>query len=380
MRVALVYPFYGRPGGIERYLREIAPLLAHSCELVLVSTEDAPKGTPFRSAVRIRAVVRPYALLSFTFALACRSRLRRLDVDVVHVQGASAFRQDIVQAHSCHKAWFRTSLRELPWRSRRKWLKLLNPLHHLTIAIESIQYRPRNHRKVIAISKTVARDLVQWHGVAPERIEVIYNGVNCELFTPQNRTALRDDTRRRLGIPSDRICALFVANEFRRKGLSTAIEAIADLDLRDIELLVVGRDDPAAYAKLARGLGVSDRVAFAGAQSDLRPYYAAADIFVLPTRHDAFGLVITEAMAAGLPVIVSAEAGASELITHGDDGYVLVDPRSADALAASLKELLDPARRNEMGLKARSTAEQHTWTACCRQLLDVYRALAPEAA
>jgi UDP-glucose:(heptosyl)LPS alpha-1,3-glucosyltransferase len=378
MRVALVYPFYRSAGGIERYLREVAGILSGSCDLVLVSTEDAPDGNLFSSAVQVRAPHRPSGFLSLTFALAARRRLRRLSVDVVHVQGASAFRQDIVHAHSCHKAWFRTSLRELPWRSRHKWLKLLNPLHHVTIAIESIQYRPANHRKVVAISHTVARDLMQWYRVAPERIEVIYNGVNCELFTPENRETLRDHTRARLDIPSDRLCALFVANEFGRKGLSTALEAVAALGSDDVGLVVVGRDDPARYTRLARQLGISEHVTFAGAHGDLRPYYAAADVFVLPTRHDAFGLVITEAMAAGLPVIVTSEAGAAELITHGEDGYVLDDPRSADAFAACLQELLDEARRDEMGRKARATAERHSWAASCRQLLDLYRVLAPE--
>jgi len=379
MRVALVYPFYERPGGIERYLREVAGVLKSSCGLVLVSTEETVDGDVFDSAVRVRAPRRPYGFLSFFFALAARRRLRRLPVDIVHVQGASAFRQDIVHAHSCHKAWFRTSLRELPWRSRRKWLKLLNPLHHLTIAIESVQYRPANHRRIVAISQTVARDLVRWYGVIPERIEVIYNGVNCELFTPQNRDALRDDARRELGVPPNRVCALFVANEFGRKGLTTAIEALAALDSRDVDLVVVGRDDRAPYARLARDLRIDDHVTFAGGQSDLRPYYAAADVFVLPTRHDAFGLVITEAMASGLPVIVTSEAGAAELITHGEDGYVLDDPRSVGEFAACLEQLLDSPRREEMGRRARATAEKHSWSACCRQLLDLYRVLAPEA-
>lgn len=380
MRVALVYPFYRRAGGIERYLREVAGLLASSCDLVLVSTEDEPEGQVFESVIQVHVPTRPYVFISAAFALAGRRRLRRLPVDIVHVQGASAFRQDIVHAHSCHKAWFRTSLAELPWRSRRKWLKLLNPLHHITIAIESIQYRPDNHRRVVAISRNVARDLVRWYGVAPERIEVIYNGVNCDVFTPENRQSLRAETRRDLGLPDDRLCALFVANEFARKGLSTAVEAIAALGSPDVGLLVVGRDDPAWYARLAGQLGVADRVTFVGSQNDLRPYYAAADLFLLPTRHDAFGLVITEAMAAGLPVIVTAEAGAAELITHGEDGYVLDDPRSADTFAAYVRELLDPARRDEMGRRARVTAEKHSWAASCRQLVDLYRTLASGAA
>jgi UDP-glucose:(heptosyl)LPS alpha-1,3-glucosyltransferase len=379
MRVALVYPFYRRAGGIERYLREVAALLSKSCELVLVSTEDEPEEQVFESALQVRVPTRPYAFLSACFALAGRRRLRRLPVDIVHVQGASAFRQDIVHAHSCHKAWFRTSLAELPWRSRRKWLKLLNPLHHITIAIESIQYRPANHRRVIAISHIVARDLVRWHGVAPERIEVIYNGVNCDVFTPENRQALRAETRCDLGIPVDQLCVLFVANEFARKGLGTAIEAIAALGLGEVSLLVVGRDDPTPYARLAGKLGVAKRVTFVGSQNDLRPYYAAADLFLLPTRHDAFGLVITEAMAAGLPVIVTAEAGAAELITHGEDGFVLEDPRSVDGFADCVKQLLDPAQRAAMGIQARKTAERHSWAATCRDLVDLYRRLAPEA-
>jgi glycosyltransferase involved in cell wall biosynthesis len=130
-----------------------------------------------------------------------------------------------------------------------------------------------------------------------------------------------------------------------------------------------------AFQARASELGLNP-VVFVGFQKDVVPYFAAADAFVFPTRYEPFGMVITEAMAAALPVVTTASAGASEVITPGVDGLVLQDPDDADALALALDDLLaDPARRAAMGAAAREAAKRVDWDYVAAETLKVYEDL-----
>ncbi|NBQ40218.1 MAG: hypothetical protein EBU34_10715 [Alphaproteobacteria bacterium] len=147
----------------------------------------------------------------------------RKDV-VIHAQGASSFRQDVVTAHSCHKAWFFRSLAEqrtFSW----PWLrKICNPLHYFTIFIETVQYHRENSCRVIAISQVIKSELIQYYRIDPRRIVVIHSGVDCVRYHPGHRNEFRADVRASLGISNSATVLCFVANEFRRKGLALHLE------------------------------------------------------------------------------------------------------------------------------------------------------------
>jgi glycosyltransferase involved in cell wall biosynthesis len=113
---------------------------------------------------------------------------------------------------------------------------------------------------------------------------------------------------------------------------------------------------------------------FVGHTDQVERYYAAADAFVLPTPYDSFGLVVTEAMACGLPVIVSREAGAAELIRHHENGLLLQDYASVDELTSHMRFLLsDPERASEIGAAARRSVEGMSWDAVAQQTMAVYQ-------
>jgi UDP-glucose:(heptosyl)LPS alpha-1,3-glucosyltransferase len=154
---------------------------------------------------------------------------------------------------------------------------------------------------------------------------------------------------------------LMVANEWHRKGLGVVIEAVARLPDRRIRIDLVGRRDPVDYRPIAARLGLADRLHWHGATSDAGRFFAAADVFVLPSVYDPFPLVVFEAMATGLPAVVSKLAGSASAIDHGTSGLVLDDPRDADELSANLKLLLDPDRRAEMGAAAATAVEGYEW-------------------
>lgn len=171
--------------------------------------------------------------------------------------------------------------------------------------------------------------------------------------------------------------ALFVGSGFKRKGLATVIRALPvvktmEQDISRLRLLVVGKDAPGPYIRLASRLGVGDRVTFAGGTTRPEDFYGAADIFVLPTMYDPFSNATLEAMACGLPVITTAQNGVSELMAEGVSGFVMRNPEDHSGLAATFAYLSCEKVRVKSGANARKVAEGLTWDSTLRKTLEVY--------
>ena len=179
--------------------------------------------------------------------------------------------------------------------------------------------------------------------------------------------------RARFGIPANAFVALYVGDA--RKGLLTTLEAIAMTP--GVHLLVLSGSPFTAYAPSIDRLGLVARVHWAGHLRDPGSAYSAVDALVHPTIYDTFALVIAEAMAHGLPVVVSRAAGASELLTHGESAWLL-DTGSATEAAAGLAALMrDPSLRNRLGSGARAVAARRSWDIVALETIAVYRTLAP---
>ena len=216
---------------------------------------------------------------------------------------------------------------------------------------------------VVAVSQALKEKLAAL-GVERERIHVLRNGVDLELFHPENRNALRAELQ--LRVPT----LLSVGNLLGFKGHGVVIEALSLL--REYELVIAGDGpDRAAFEALARECGVSARVRFVGSlsQQDLRRYYCAADALVLASSREGWPNVLLEAMACGTPVIATEVGGVPEIVTSRNGGTVLKE-RSAPALARAVRELL--ARPPER-TATRRFAEQFGWGATTRGQLQLFR-------
>jgi UDP-glucose:(heptosyl)LPS alpha-1,3-glucosyltransferase len=132
---------------------------------------------------------------------------------------------------------------------------------------------------------------------------------------------------------------LLIGNDWKKKGLDTLLKAIGLLKNLPLRLLVVGSDAPGFYRELVDQFALHDRVRFQKPSMDVLFFYAAADLYVGPSLEDSFGLPILEAMACGLPVIASANAGASELIRDGETGFILRDPQNQVELASLIRRI-----------------------------------------
>jgi UDP-glucose:(heptosyl)LPS alpha-1,3-glucosyltransferase len=199
---------------------------------------------------------------------------------------------------------------------------------------------------------------------------VVYNGVNLIDFNFDQEK--RQEMRGKLGLKDDEVALLFSGYEFGRKGLGYILKSLPKIS-DGAKLLVVGNDDPLPYEKLASKLGVRDKVVFAGFVPDIAACYAASDIFVFPTIYEPFGLVITEALSTGLPVVTSKLAGAAEIMDDGRDGLLLNDPTDQSEIAEKINFLIDNEDiRRAIGDNGRKTAKKYSWNVAAQKTMDVY--------
>jgi UDP-glucose:(heptosyl)LPS alpha-1,3-glucosyltransferase len=228
-------------------------------------------------------------------------------------------------------------------------------------------------RKVIAVSHQVKADIEKHYGVDPQKVVVIPHGVDGEAFHPRNRSTSRTRVRRQLGLSDTDFVALFVGGDYRLKGLVPLLRAAKRVP--KARILAAGVHQSSAIEQTIHLNDLVGRVALLGSTTDMPSLYAAADCFVLPTRYDTFSLATLEAMASGLPVIVSRAAGVSELLTSGKDCLLLDDPDDVGVLTEQLEKLVaDETLRASLGSSARVTAEKCSWDETAARTASVYRA------
>jgi len=373
MRIAMSSYRFDQQGGIERASYEVASgLAARGHEVTLLAhAVDPPPAPPLRWQ-RVTLPPHPRLVVPALYPRAASRQLDRTGVDLTHNQGGCALLgQDVLTAHSCHRAWW--ELKRLHGETARA---LLNPRHHEVLQVERLNYRPGAYQHVIAVSSGLKAELQHHYGIPDDRVTVVPNGVDLARFRPPDRAAVRAEVRARHGYAPDDLVLLFVGKEFRRKGLAPAVDALAGLP-EHVRLLVVGGDDPAPYAARARAHGVRHRVTWVGHSARVEDYFSAADLFVLPTLYESFGLVAIEAAAAGVPVVTTRVSGIEEYVVDGVNGrFVERDGASVAAVVADLAA--DPDRRASMGRAALASAQAYTWEAAVDGTLAVYERVLAE--
>jgi UDP-glucose:(heptosyl)LPS alpha-1,3-glucosyltransferase len=296
---------------------------------------------------RLRGVaIHPIASSSLSWrrmkTFACESErqlgLLHPPAEVLAAFGVQSPPGGVMWVQSVHKAWIEISRQLRCWRGRLK--QRLNPFHATALALEQRYFGERRYRRLIALTPQVKADLERLYNVPSADIDVLPNGFSHSEFNVARAQGLRAVERAALGyVETDRV-VVFVANELDRKGFWPLLESVAALGDRNVRLLVVGRVNQGRAAGEVARLGLADRVKFTGPSGDVARYYAAADVFALPTQYEAWGLVIVEAMACGLPVVTSRLAGAAVAVNEGQSGYLLDDPGSVDEIASLLRQAL----------------------------------------
>ncbi|MBI3812199.1 MAG: glycosyltransferase family 4 protein [Nitrospirae bacterium] len=302
-------------------------------------------------------------VLSFDWG--CRRRTRVERFDIIHGHGNTT-EQDVVTVHVCRKA-----------NRLARGLSLSGRDSHLFI--ERRQFENRRLKRIIVFSGRLKQDLERLYGIPPERVVTIPNGVDANRFHPRLRSIYRERVRQEVGLSNRDLAVLFVASgNFENRGLPNLLSAVARRTENRVRLIVVGGDRLGPYRERARRLGIEDRLIFLPFTERLEELHAGADALVFPSYYDTFGSVPLEAMASGLPVIVTESCGMSELIVDGVNGLILKDPSDIGALDAALARLSDDDLRERLGRKARETAERQSWDTVADRTIKVYEELLAE--
>ncbi len=372
MNIAYVVHRFAQDEGTGRYTVELVRRAAPRHRVTVYAATIAADVPPGVEVVKVPAVMtRAYtAILSFPAAF----RLVRRRHDLVHAQGWVTTRADVVTAHIVLAAWrAATSSAGVPSATGER-------VFGGFVAGRERNLLRRVHA-VIAPSRAAAQDIARYTG-RTEGVHVIPHGFPGPSKPPDRATA-----RERLGLPPDAFIGLYAGDP--RKGLEAAVRAIAGAaegaggaERQEsgvaVHLAVASHASVSAVRETAARAGVADRVHPLGAVRDMSLAYAAADVLVHPSIYDTFGLVVAEAIAQGLPTVVTRAAGISELLRHGESAWVLRAPDPQDVAAALTTLAREPARRVHLARGAWAVARKRGWDEVARETLALYEGIAAQ--
>ncbi len=377
MKIALVvYQFIKEKGGVESYVFNLSrQLLDRGHEVHIFShrfAQDQDKQLTFHY---VPAVTFWSPLKYWTFAINAPKTIKKTKMKFDLVHGFTrTLSQDVYRVGGgCHWDYM---MHTYPWMQSAigRVVMCLNPRHSSILLLERSIFKKKFYKQITCISEQCKREILHHYKLSPDDVEVIYNGVDTDVFTPQNRIKYRNAVRDKYAIAPDDILLLFVGSGFKRKGLKHVIDALPLLDeSQKIKLLVVGKGNIREYQRFAKEKGVLDKLIFAGVTKHIHEIYAGGDIFVFPSEYDAFGTACLEAMASGLPVIASRTSGVSEIISHGKDGFIINHPIDAGEIAKYISKLSAKEEREYMGFAARQKAEAYSFDVNIQKTLHIYQ-------
>lgn len=292
----------------------------------------------------------------------------RHEFDLVQVYGCvTSAPGDINTVSFVHSSWLKS-----PAHISRTRRDLYGAYQWLYTALNAHWEKQafRQAKLIVAVSENIKQQLIDI-GVPEERIQVILNGVDLQEFSSGHAD------RSKLGLPEEVSLALFVGDiTTNRKNLDTVLQALVRVP--QLHLAVVGTTEKSPYLQMAAQLKLDKRVHFLGYRRDISEIMKTVDLFVFPSRYEPFGMVVSEAMASGLPVITAATIGAAEIVTS-DCGIVLNDSEDIPALVEALILLSgDRNLRIQMGQAGRAIAEQHSWSSKARRYIDLFEEMSKE--
>lgn len=382
LRLALVRQRYNPYGGAERFVeRALDTLVKSGAEVTLITRQWAGGAVQqgFRKVIcdpKVSLFARWFGgrtAREKSFAAAVQSEMLRGRYDLVQsherVPGCTIFRA----GDGVHAAWL--DHRARTQGSFEKTLQGFSSFHKYIVETEAAMFAHPKLKAVICNSQMVADEIVQYYQVPKKKLHVIYNGVDLDVFHPEKVAPFRAEQRAALEIPADAPVLLFVGSGFERKGVPQLLQAMAKMQHKDAHLLVIGEDRKAAsMASLAKKLGLGKRTHFLGPRREIAPWYGTADAFVLPTLYDPCPNAALEALACGLPALLSTTCGAKEWLEEGKNGYV-VDAVDLNAMAQKLDSLCELAQQPAAHLAARQAVSHLSLDAMGAQLLDLYVSL-----
>ncbi|NOX24761.1 MAG: glycosyltransferase family 4 protein [Deltaproteobacteria bacterium] len=368
--VAVVVPKYGLMGGAENFVYELTERVAQfkgvDVHLFANKWQNGGDAVTFH---KIWTISFPRFLEPISFAVGVWLKTRAR-YDIIHSHDR-IFSMDIFTFHGIpHLTWIKKI-------RKKRWLKLVDMA---IVWIEKKGLTNPRLKKVLPVSSIAEEEMRRIYSFPENVVEVLHPGISLEFFENHSKQAAIKKIRNRFNFSESDLILLFVGMNFEIKNLDLILEAMAQRNKKSrnsFKLLVVGKGNEAKYIRKAGKLGVLNQVVFAGATPFIQDFYLASDIFIMPSRYDTFGMVVLEAMLAGLPVIISENVGARDLIDN-TNGFVL--PHDATPLQVSeiLCQLENPDLRHRMGENAYLSSMSCSWNAMAEKIYSLYLDFASE--
>jgi len=378
MKIALnIYKYLPTKGGGEGYLANFANQLAergHEVHIYASKWESDNNKIRYHTIPSIRF---PKFLKDVSFVINSYKLMAKNDYDIVHVVGR-ALGMNVFNPHcGVEKAWLKQDLLSVRcpyFRLLKRIIKFFSFRQNYILWLDRKQYTGKGVSRIIAISDMIKNDIVKYHNIDPQKIDVVYNGVDLKRFNPDNKNKYRKVIRDELSL-GEEFVLLYISNNFRLKGLLTLVKSLGELKKigKDFKVLIIGRGNEAPYRKLAKKLGCIDNLLFLGHVGEIEKYYAASDLYVHPTFYDSCSLVTTESLASGLPVITTVFDGASGIMEDGRDGFVMRDPKNYTALAEKISLFFNDEFRQKASIAAREKAEKYPAEKNCDEIIEIYK-------
>ena len=365
-KIAVVIPKYGLVGGAEQFASELTERLSdqpgYNFHVFANRWQSAHTGIHFH---HVPIVSFPKLLTTISFAYFTRRQLSADKFSLVHSH-ERIFAADIYTLHGVpHRFWVHCV--------RKKKMSLYDLA---TSWVEKKMVTQGNCQKFIAVSNLTRDIFLQEYNIDPRRVTVIHPGVDLNDYATADKKLIRTDIRKEYGFSSEEPIVLFASMNFEIKGLDAIMLALARLKAKQhsFKLLVVGKGDIKKYTQMAREASIADDVVFTGmlSKKKLIRLYLAGDMYVMLSKFDTFGMVVLEAMAAGLPVIISSNVGAKDIVQEGENGFIISDTSDADYIASKIGILLKENIRSLMAQNAFDTAKQNTWEMVATKYQDIY--------
>ena len=370
MKLAIVRQKYRADGGAERFIsRALEGLNSEDLDVTII-TREWNDGGQHQSLICNPSKGLSRVSREQNFSHAVQSLLSQHHFDLVQsherVPGCSIYRA----GDGVHAEWLGQRRRILS--PLKRGLQSISSYHRFVCRNEREMFEDPRLQAVICNSDMVRKEIRARFAIDPKKLHLIYNGVNTEDFTPALKETHRATQRAKLGIREQDTVAIYVGSGFERKGLKGAIHAIAK-GSSCAQLLVVGTDKNIKhYQAYAKQLDAAERVHWLGVQQDVKPWYAAADLLLLPTLYDPFPNVVFEAMACGLAIITSTKCGGAELT---DNNGLVRDALDYTGLSDAVKQLDDIETCARLGQRSREKAEAMDAKDMVKNLINLYQQL-----
>ncbi len=376
MNIGLIRMSYTPYGGAEVFLSRFIKKLVdegHECHIFAAEWEACDNKNIFIHT--IWSLKWPSFMKVSSFAIGSYFALKKAPMSVI-LSFEKTLYHDVYRAgDGCHREWLEQRKKSVS--PLRYFTIILNPFHLVLLFLEKRLFKRRNLKAIIANSRMVKENIVKHYNVSENRIHVIYNGVDPRFFDHSDLNELRTKQRETLGIDDETYLLLFAGSGFERKGLLYLIEAVAKLKERNInvKLMVVGKGKTEKYKNASARYNVNDNILFLGPQKDIKGYYAACDLFVLPTLYDPFSNATLEAMACGKPVVTSRFNGASEVVKKEEMGSLIEEPKDPDEIARKIEEALLNHKKNAYKYKKGNFAEKYSIEKTVKEYLQILQSI-----